>query len=349
MKASFPSAALLVAALSSTSCSHPSLLHESMSIDGRYLQAGTDRSFDIRYEIEVKDVPAGTGKLRLWWPVPRDSTLQTISGIQFSGPAVPRIEEERRFGNRIAFIELQNPPPSLKVGMTFRVKRREARVDVATLDEGSDPPGAFDSFLREDRLVVIDDQIRKLAEDSTRGREGTVPRARAIYDRVRERMTYDKSGAGWGRGDSRFACTVGKGNCTDFHALFIAMTRAVHIPSGFEIGLYLPYEVDRSGEWKPGTGYHCWAEFRVPGRTWVPVDASEGDKVPERSDYFFGGFTSNRVALSVGRDLVLSPPQTGEPLNYFLEPYCEIDGQPHPAARSWSYRDRPEQGGLTKS
>ncbi len=320
---------------------HGANREESMPIEDRYLEPGADRSFDIRYVVQVKDVPPGTKRLRLWWPVPRDSSLQTISGLAFKGLAVPRVNEEPKHQNRIAYLEIVCPPPALEVEMTFNVRRREAKVALADLGEGSDPPGAFQAFLEEDRLVVIDDEIRRLAKEATRGKGGTAARARAIYDKVQERMTYDKSGTGWGRGDSRFACAVGKGNCTDFHALFIAMARAAGIPGGFEIGLYLPYDVDRSGDWKPGSGYHCWAAFRVPGRTWVPVDASEGDKIPERKDYFFGGYTPNRVTLSAGRDIVLSPPQAGEPLNYFLDPYAEADGKALPASKTWSFRDRP--------
>jgi transglutaminase-like putative cysteine protease len=153
---------------------------------------------------------------------------------------------------------------------------------------------------------------------------------------VLARMSYDKSGTGWGRGDTNYACDVGKGNCTDFHALFMSLTRAVGIASGFEIGLYLPYE--RGKQETPG-GYHCWSFFRVPGKTWVPIDASEADRFPERADYFFGAHTPNRVTMSVGRDLVLEPPQQGEPLNYLLNPYAEADGKPVGAEKVWSYRD----------
>jgi hypothetical protein len=35
----------------------------------------------------------------------------------------------------------------------------------------------------------------------------------------------------------------------------------------------------------------------------------------------------NRVQFSVGRDLVLNPAQAGEPLNYFVYPYVEVDGK----------------------
>ena len=149
-------------------------------------------------------------------------------------------------------------------------------------------------------------------------------------------MTYDKNHSGWGLGSTRHACDVGKGNCTDFHALFNSLCRAQGIASGFEIGLYLPYE---KGKVEPLGGYHCWAFFRVPGKTWVPVDCSEGDRFAERKEFFFGGHTSNRVTLSAGRDIVLELRQAGEPLNYFLNPHAEADGKPVKTEKAWRYRD----------
>jgi transglutaminase-like putative cysteine protease len=149
-------------------------------------------------------------------------------------------------------------------------------------------------------------------------------------------MTYDKNHEGWGRGSTRHACDVGKGNCTDFHALFNSLCRAQGIASGFEIGLYLPYE--KGKEEKLG-GYHCWAFFRVPGKSWVPIDASEADRFPDRAPYFFGSHTSNRVTLSTGRDINLVPKQDGAPLNYFLNPYAEADGKPVKCEKTWSFKE----------
>jgi hypothetical protein len=62
----------------------------------------------------------------------------------------------------------------------------------------------------------------------------------------------------------------------------------------------------------------------------VPVDISEADKDPSLKDYYFGRLTENRVTFSVGRDLVLVPKQAGEPLNFFVHPYVEVDGKPWP-------------------
>jgi len=60
----------------------------------------------------------------------------------------------------------------------------------------------------------------------------------------------------------------------------------------------------------------------------VPVDVSEADKAPERTAEYFGQLTVNRIALTSGRDLVLAPPQHGEPVNFLVRPYVERGGVP---------------------
>ncbi len=160
--------------------------------------------------------------------------------------------------------------------------------------------------------------------DVTKDADTKGAKARAIFDYVVNTMTYAKSGTGWGNGDIYWACDARTGNCTDFHALFIGLTRAVGIPATFEIGFPLP--ADRtSGQIE---GYHCWAQFYLEGVGWVPVDTSEANKHPEQREYFFGAHDAHRVLFSRGRDITLQPPQQGPPLNYFIYPYVEIDGAP---------------------
>ncbi|MGE5191884.1 MAG: transglutaminase-like domain-containing protein, partial [Deltaproteobacteria bacterium] len=148
---------------------------------------------------------------------------------------------------------------------------------------------------------------------------------RAIYDHTVSTLKYDKSGTGWGRGDIAYACDSKRGNCTDFHAVFIGLCRARGIPARFEIGFSLPTDKP-TGEI---SGYHCWADCHVASYGWIPVDCSEAQKHPEQREYFFGAHDENRIAFSSGRDVRLNPPQRGERLNFFVYPYAEVDGKPH--------------------
>jgi transglutaminase-like putative cysteine protease len=84
-------------------------------------------------------------------------------------------------------------------------------------------------------------------------------------------MHYDKSGEGWGRGDAVWGCDSKRGNCTDFHSVFIGMMRSSGIPARFEIGFPLP-EGKTKGDIPD---YHCGSEVYIQGIGWIPVDASE--------------------------------------------------------------------------
>lgn len=300
-----------------------------------FLKSTESRTFEVEYVGKVLEIPAGTKKLRVWMPVPETTTVQEIRNLSFSKE--PKFAVEPKYGNKIAYWEIENPGAAADVTMKFGCTRREIKTDLEALKtEGKDDAAAFAVYRNPDKLVYVNDEIKKMAAEITKGKEGTVAKARAIYDYVVSKMTYDKNHEGWGRGSTEHACKVGKGNCTDFHALFNSLCRAEGIASGFEIGLYLPYA--RKSDEKLG-GYHCWAFFRVPGKTWVPVDCSEAARFADKKEPFFGGHTSNRVTLSTGRDITLEPKQEGAPLNYFLNPYAEADGKPVKTDKSWSYKD----------
>jgi transglutaminase-like putative cysteine protease len=305
-------------------------------VNPAFLKSAESRTFSIEYVGKISEIPEGTKKLRVWLPVPQDSTVQLIGELSFSSRPM-RVAVEPKYGNKIAYWEIENPPAQLTVTMRFTCERKEILMDLDKIgDDGVDPEGAFDVFKQPDSLVLVDDTIKKMAMDITQGKSGSVAKARAIYDYVLSQMSYDKNHQGWGLGSTKHACEVGKGNCTDFHALFNSLCRAAGIASGFEIGLYLPYERKKD---EPLGGYHCWAFFRVPGKTWVPVDCSEADRFEQYRETFFGGHTSNRVTLSTGRDITLAPKQDGAPLNYFLNPYAEADGKPVKTGKDWSYKD----------
>src|SRR6476661_2354611 len=301
------------------------------------------RTFTLRCQATVPAPPAGTKVLDFWLPIPHDDLSQTIARLEINSP-VPYEIKQGQFGNTMLHLHLAPAPATpLVVGFTARVTRTE-HLNPAVLapaanapKEEADPDQA--RWLAPDHLVPLDPTIRQQAQDvvSQAGARTDLEKARAIYQHVVGTMTYDKSGQGWGRGDIYYACDVRRGNCTDFHALFIGYCRALGIPARFSIGLPLPAGRGR-GEVK---GYHCWAEFYTPQTGWVPIDASEAAKDPTRRDYFFGAHDENRVEFTRGRDLVLTPAQAGPPLNYFVFPYAEADGKELPGVeRVYEFEDK---------
>ena len=300
------------------------------------------RSFEFEYTATVREIPAGARKVELWIPVPHDTPFQKITGLKIDAPAGYRVRTAQ-YGNRVLHLSLDDPRQrSLTVKLRFNAVRTEhvqARLRDARAGadaEGRDPDMA--RWLQPDRLVPTDGKISEWAREvvDAAGAKTDLEKARAIYNHVISTVKYDKTGQGWGRGDIYYACDARRGNCTDFHAIFIGYARAVGIPARFTIGFPLP--ADRGAG--QVSGYHCWAEFYLKGVGWVPVDASEAAKNPAKREYFFGAHDEDRVEFSVGRDLLLAPRQAGEPLNFFIYPYAEADGKPiDTVERSFAYRD----------
>ena len=312
--------------------------------------APRSRTFVLTSTATVPVPPAGTKTLDLWLPVPHTDASQDVRDLKIESP-VPYKIEKGEFGNQMLHLRLARYEPAtlptapLVVKLTAQITRREhlnlrANAPTATAaakvkKEKADPDMA--RWLAPDRLVPLDAKIKQQAEDVVANANAKTPlaKARAIYEHVVGTVTYDKTGQGWGRGDIYYACDARRGNCTDFHAIVIGYCRSLGIPARFSIGLPLPAQRGK-GEVK---GYHCWAEFYTPETGWVPVDASEAAKNPDKRAYFFGAHDENRVEFTRGRDVTLAPKQAGPPLNYFVYPYAEADGKPLEVGRMYEYAD----------
>ena len=287
--------------------------------------AQESRQLTFHYAFTVKNLPAGK-KVRIWIPAAHTDAFQEVKIVSAKGDLPIRKTRESKYNNEIYYAEASKASqPELHFDVEYEVTRHE-RVALGTTPHMTSVSLAKKERLEDlqpDALVPTSGLPADLAVKVTQGKTDPLDKARAIYDYVFTTMKYDKTGTGWGRGDVLYACDAKKGNCTDFHSLFIAMARSQGIPARFEIGFPLPPD-KHSAEI---AGYHCWADFYIDGKGWIPVDISEAWKHPEKHDYFFGSHDVNRVQFSMGRDLKLNPPQDGKPLNYFVYPYVEVDGQ----------------------
>ena len=285
--------------------------------------------FTFHYSFTIKNVTPGQ-RVRVWIPLAHSDEWQEVRVLSQSGDLPLKPEREHEYGNPLLYAETARADKTeYHFALDYDVVRRERAVLAGGKFVGpADPARQRDlaRFLAPDKLVPVTGLPAELAAQQTAGKSTEMEKAQAIYDYVFHTLRYDKSGTGWGRGDTLWACDAKHGNCTDFHSLFISMARSQKIPARFEIGFPVPAGKD-SG---PVAGYHCWADFYVPGHGWVPVDISEAWKDQPKHDYFFGTLDTQRVQFTLGRDLTLSPRQDGPPLNYFVYPYVEVAGAPYP-------------------
>jgi transglutaminase-like putative cysteine protease len=303
------------------------------------LSAQETRHFTYHYGFTVKDVPAGE-KLRVWFPMAHSDDFQTVKVVSATGDLSLKKSHDAQHANEMYYAEAAKAKQSdMHFEVVYDVVRRE-RLTLGTYSPHLASVKLNDKerkeYLAPDALVPTTGLPADLAAKVTEGKTTPLDKARAIYDYVFSTMRYDKTGTGWGRGDVLYACDAKKGNCTDFHSLFIAMARSQGIPARFAIGFPLPPDKHAAEI----AGYHCWADFFEPQHGWIPVDISEAWKHPEKKNYFFGAHDANRMEFTMGRDLELSPKQDGKLLNYFIYPYVEVAGKEYPnVSTTFSFSD----------
>ena len=184
------------------------------------------RHFTFHYAVTISEVPKGH-KIEIWFPEAHSDPFQDVSILSVTGDLPLTRTHTAKFGNR-SFHAIT--PASAKSQYIFDVEYDVVRHEHCALscDGMHSRPiktSAKDvnEFLGPDRLVPISGELAEIAAKQVRGHTSTMERARALYDYVFFTMRYDKSGSGWGRGDAVWACDSKRGNCTDFHSVFISM------------------------------------------------------------------------------------------------------------------------------
>jgi hypothetical protein len=298
--------------------------------DEQQIPGGTDaRTFEFTYRATIQTGEA-EGDVDIFLPVATDTDHQTILQRNIDAPVDGEIREEETYGNSFWHASLDElPEEPMNVEMTYRVKREvfeRSNLEEEELTQFEpDERDKFELYLEaNERVPTSGELIEKVAADiGFEQYDSPLQEARAIYNHVVDTMEYKKTGDGWGNGDTYWACNKEYGNCTDFHALFTSLARYREIPSRFEIGFPVPTD-RKSGEIG---GYHCWLDFYLPGIGWTPIDASEAKKKPELRETYFGTHPADRIQFSVGRDLKLGDGHDSEPLNFFVYPMVEVDGE----------------------
>ena len=329
-------------------------------------------TFEVRHELKVM-TPEGAQRIRIWFAFPQDDLIpgdgagpaQQVSDLLVDAPYPYRIERDSE-ESKVLYLEANNPrEQELKIVETFVLTRTEVRsgVDPTKARPLSDAERArFAPYLAANKHVVINDEIRQLADQIVGDESNPALMARKLYDWVLNNVDY------WVKdpqhkeaspvGSTTYCLTFRTGNCTDFESLWTSLARAKGIPTRIVYGSFFKPELNG---YDLNQSYHCWATFYAPGLGWIPHDVAVADlyagefevtadnevlmrrttadgafgTAPAKVEYYFGNLDERRMVWSIGRDLILSPKQGGEPVNALPKAYVEIDGQVHPEGTGW--------------
>ncbi len=305
---------------------------------GRAADPRAVRSGEVVLDITVETGP-GARKTELWLPYPVSDEFQTIRNIRLKGNfSASAVYRDAATGGLILHAEWPGAKaaPRLQLSYEARAEERVRRDFPAYGGPASETiPVEVLPYLRSTELLPTDGRIGEIAKKVTAGKKGILEKARAVYGWVVENLSRDPHVRGCGLGDVEVTLSKKSGKCADISSVFVAVARAAGVPAREVFGLRLG---KKDSEDITG-GYHCWAEFYLPGYGWVPLDPADvrkamlvkGLDLEEAKpyiEYFFGAVDQYRVALIKGRIRRLTPAQQGGPLTYFMYPYAEVDGRP---------------------
>ncbi|MGE3541991.1 MAG: transglutaminase-like domain-containing protein [Candidatus Tectimicrobiota bacterium] len=237
-------------------------------------------TFEVTNAFTVK-VPEGAQRVRVWFAVPQQDAESELRMLNVEASYPVRYGTDSS-GNTVGYIEVSQPQMGqIHLKETFTLTRTEIRkaVDPAASRPLTDQERAeLARYLQPSTHVVINEQIKMLAQQIVGGEQNPVAAARKIYDWTLQNIDY------WVKdpehlkaspvGSSEYCLRTKTGNCTDFHSLFSSLTQAVGIPTRMVYGSLLKptlngMDVDAS--------YHCWIQFYAPNLHWVTLDVSVAD------------------------------------------------------------------------
>lgn len=219
--------------------------------------------FDLKYDFSV---PGKTYAMSLVVLIPKSiQGRQKILSRTFS-PEPSRIFH----ANDNDYAEFVFRRPERHENIIISVKAELFRYDLQTAKtRAAEKPREderLENFLGNERYIECDnDEIRQIAKDIKGENELEV--IKGIYDYVLDNMRYVVNGK-LDKG-ALVALEQGKGDCTEYSDLFVALCRARNIPARVISGYTVRTDVD--------TAKHNWVEVYMKDCGWVPIDPTAGD------------------------------------------------------------------------
>jgi transglutaminase-like putative cysteine protease len=236
----------------------------------RAFSQGRTVEFELSYDFSV---PGQTHQIDLVVLVPQTIPgRQNIVTVNYS-PTPSRVFDEN--GNRYAAFVFNNPGKKEKVKisvkaelfrydlLTARKNRGPALTSGGQAGAEADEPG---DYLKHEKYIEKDHREVRQVADGIEG-ETEIDIVKSIYDYVLDNMEYSILGRkDWG---AVKALELGKGDCTEYSDLFVALCRAKNIPARVVSGYIVGFG--------PPSTKHNWVEVYLHDYGWVPFDPTAGD------------------------------------------------------------------------
>jgi len=245
-------------------------------------------------------------------PVPRDGQRVHLAALQILPEPMHRREGLDFFGNRLTWIEIEEPHDTLTVKLAARVA-----LDLEAVPEPqSTPPWeevreqAFAAsdigplspahFLFPSRMVSLDPEIRDYVRESFSPERPILDAAIELIRRLKIDITYE-IGATTVTTTPPMSFALRRGVCQDFAHIMISGLRGIGLPAAYVSGYLRSAPRTDAGRLQGSEAMHAWVLLWCgPKAGWIGLDPTNAILAKDE-----------HVTLAVGRDYTDVAPVDG--------------------------------------
>jgi transglutaminase-like putative cysteine protease len=236
-------------------------------------------------------------------PIHRDAQRVQIAALQIAPEPVHRREGKDFFGNRLTWIDIEEPHDTLTVKLAARVAvdpavepapqntpaweavRDEA---FATADIGPESPA---HYLFPSRMVSLDPEIRDYARESFPAGRPIFVAALELMNRLKADIVYE-IGATTVTTTPPMSFALRRGVCQDFAHIMISGLRGIGLPAAYVSGYLRTTPRADATRLQGADAMHAWVLVWCGSRTgWIGLDPTNAVIASDQ-----------HVVLAVGRD-----------------------------------------------
>jgi len=253
-------------------------------------------------------------------PIHRAGQRVQVAALQIVPEPRHRREGQDFFGNRLTWIEIEEPHETLTVKLAARIavdpsphpspdKGDEAAAPetpaweavreeaFATSDIGPSSPA---HFLFPSRLVSLDPEIRDYARESFPAGRPVLDAAIELMNRLKADITYE-IGATTVTTTPPMSFALRRGVCQDFAHIMISGLRGIGLPAAYVSGYLRTLPRSDASRLQGADAMHAWAMAWCGSQAgWVGLDPTNAVVVSDQ-----------HVVLAVGRDYTDVAPMDG--------------------------------------
>ena len=245
-------------------------------------------------------------------PINRDGQRVHVAAVQIDPEPQHRREGQDFFGNRLTWIDVEAPHPSLTVKLTARVgvdpliapdplatpAWETIREDAFAISDIG--PASPAHFVFRSRMVSLDPEIRDYAQQSFASGRAILDGAIELMGRLNADITYE-IGATTVTTTPPMSFALRRGVCQDFAHIMISGLRSIGLPAGYVSGYLRSAPRADTSRLQGADAMHAWVlVWCGPQAGWIGLDPTNAMLASDE-----------HVVLALGRDYADVAPMDG--------------------------------------